>query len=107
MKPIRLHCLCLAILIMAGCNPDPDVKAPSTSNVSIYPNPAIDHVEIAVRFAGTSSLDVFDSEGEAALKTTVNGEGTISLDLNNRPSGIYHVIVQNGTQTVTKEFIKL
>ena len=107
MKSIKLHCLCLAILIMAGCNTDPDIQVPSVSNVSVYPNPAIDYVNIDVRFPGTSSLEVFDSEGESVLKTTLNGEGSVPLHLNNSPSGIYHVIVRNGAQTVTKEFIRL
>lgn len=108
MKSIKLHYVFLiGLLIVVGCNTDPDVKVSHTPNLSVYPNPAIDYVRIDVGFAGTSTLEVFDSEGELALKATMSDDSYHILDLNNRPAGIYHVIVTNGAQTVTQEFIKL
>ncbi|MGC3948285.1 MAG: T9SS type A sorting domain-containing protein [Chryseolinea sp.] len=107
MKSIKLLCLFLALLVFAGCNTDPDVEVTNSFKVHISPNPTQYSVGIVAFFEGNSSIEVIDSDGKSILRTTVGTNGVVYCDVEHHPSGVYHVIVIHGGETIVKEFIKL
>ena len=95
------------LLLATGCNTDPDVTAPSSFGIYIYPNPATEYVNISLTLGIETSVEVIDSNCELFFKGTVGSDGYFIVDIANHSSGIFHVIVTTSRETLTREFIKL
>ena len=67
----------------------------STTNMSIYPNPAVD--QLNVMLSKSASITVFNIMGQAVM--TVEGNiGANTIDLSNLSSGVYFINAGNDTQ---------
>jgi Secretion system C-terminal sorting domain len=74
-----------------------DTSKPDKEKVTVeaVPNPAISYTNVIVNFdykTGTSRL--YDLSGRLINETTISGEHTIPVDLNNLPQGIYIVDIR-------------
>lgn len=84
-----------------------DTKA--EMSMQVYPNPANNHVNVAVSgLQGQSILAVYDMSGKAVTSQTINVdyEGQIfNLNVDNFSQGIYFIKVVNGNAVMTKKLI--
>lgn len=82
----------------------------TTTAIDVYPNPAIDHVNIAFSRAGKgeTTIRITGVTGNTKIEQTINHLSdprveSVSLDLTKLPDGIYAVeIIQNLKRTVKK-----
>ncbi|MEJ1236798.1 T9SS type A sorting domain-containing protein [Chryseolinea sp. T2] len=107
MKSIKLQSLLAALFVLVGCNTEPDVEVQNWFNVYIYPNPVTEYVNLVPGHSGETSLEVIDSNGDYVLRTKVSGPEHINVNLSNHPSGVYHVVFINASETIVREFVKL
>ncbi|MFK7934762.1 MAG: T9SS type A sorting domain-containing protein [Saprospiraceae bacterium] len=87
--------------------------ANSVLDWSIYPNPAVDNLQISWQQAKESTrlfLRVIDTEGQEVARQSVDasvGLNTFNLDIANLPTGVYRFIVESKDDQFTETFIKL
>lgn len=72
-------------------------------NVSIYPNPAKDKIE--VQTLNNSQIDVFNIQGQK-IESTYCTDNIIIIDLLNLPRGVYVIKSHSDKGTITRKFIK-
>jgi hypothetical protein len=75
--------------------------------VSVYPNPAINHVSVVVSQANQGKLIVLNTLGQQILSETIEGNElqTISLETSNWQTGVYTILVQTNGKTATQKLI--
>ncbi|MCG8697514.1 MAG: T9SS type A sorting domain-containing protein, partial [Bacteroidales bacterium] len=75
--------------------------------INIYPNPASD--KVTVRFTGSSQdkgiVELFDAMGQLVLKTTVNKQEEIQLDVTDLSSGTYFVRMSKDEKSFVQKLI--
>jgi hypothetical protein len=79
------------------------ITAPSSGELSLFPNPAID--EITIGAIKTASITVYDPSGREIKMQKFCNEN-IKLDLGDLPSGIYFLRVENDDMCFLEKFIK-
>lgn len=93
-----------------GIQPDPAVLALSVKdvasdiNVSLFPNPAKDKINITGDNTGTSDYTIFDAMGRKIFNGTMTGDAH-SVDVSSLMTGVYFLNLQNGTQSSTRKFV--
>ena len=81
-------------------------SSPLTSGLKLYPNPAGKTLYVSLP-ANARKVEVYDISGRKIMSKWVRGSSTVSLDLKNLPSGIYHLAVKNRDGSLkTSRFIK-
>ncbi|RFN57611.1 T9SS type A sorting domain-containing protein [Marixanthomonas ophiurae] len=79
----------------------------SEENVSVYPNPANDELNIKLSQNLEADIRIFDTLGKLVVyQPNVNISGNYSVGVSNLNSGIYFVRINTEAGTVTKKFIK-
>ena len=77
-----------------------------TSGIKLYPNPAGRTLYVSLP-ANARKVEVYDISGRKIVSKWVRGNSTVSLDLKNLPSGIYHLTVKNRDGSLkTSRFIR-
>lgn len=61
--------------------------------IGVFPNPAIDNLEVSCGMAGMARVEVFDAGGRLVWSTTTQGE-QVTLDVRDWPVGQYQIRVQ-------------
>jgi len=78
--------------------------------VTIYPNPATDQINIQINsdVLSSSRIEIFDVSGKkiANLDQGISNDKTIGFSTNGLATGLYYVRVTMNNSTVTKKFIK-
>ena len=84
-----------------------DVEENNHSGISIYPNPTDGKITISLT-ADYNSIEIYDSFGRKVMsqQSTVNGQQVIDVDISSYPSGLYLVVVKNGTDRYYKRIVK-
>ena len=77
----------------------------SNINFLIYPNPAIDFINLKSD-SGIDGYLIYDIKGSMILKSTNNNSNDLSISLKNIYSGIYFIKIKSGTYKETVKFIK-
>ncbi len=76
-------------------------------NVSVYPNPANDILNVKLSQNLEADIRVFDTLGKLVVyQPNISISGSHSVSVSNLNSGIYFVRINTETGTVTKKFIK-
>ena len=73
-----------------------------TSDVSLYPNPANDLLNVYNAKNSTSLMVIFDLSGKTVLRSQVNS-GQNQLQLTNISSGVYLVELFNGGKKISNQ----
>jgi len=78
------------------------------TDVTIYPNPATDYIQLSVSDKLTSKeVTIYDLAGNLVLKNKINTSANESiLDINRLPKGIYILNFKSDQKNVTKKLIK-
>jgi PBP1b-binding outer membrane lipoprotein LpoB len=108
MKKVIALIACSVFLIQ-GCNTPPDI-VPTTSAISVYPNPAQDvaYIMLDNTTNEAAELNVFDPKGNLILQQDILSETyKTMLRLQQTPKGTYHIVFKRSGSTVTKRFVKL
>lgn len=74
------------------------------ADISLYPNPTVDVVNIDLKEIGTAQVIIVDSQGKTMSSQQV--KGTTTIDVVDWPSGTYYSNIQSEAGTLTKAFIK-
>ncbi|MFO8086423.1 MAG: T9SS type A sorting domain-containing protein [Bacteroidales bacterium] len=75
-----------------------------TMEMSIYPNPATDQVNITIEDYNNATVEVYNLLGEVVKSAQVTDENT-QLDVANLNNGTYIVRVMNGDNVATKKVV--
>jgi hypothetical protein len=79
------------------------IETIETTNVSVYPNPFSNNVNMVVDKAST--IKITDVIGSVICSGTVNA-GTNTIETGSFSSGVYFITISNNTGSVTKKMIK-
>jgi hypothetical protein len=71
--------------------------------VTMYPNPTAGDLQISINKENTS-VRIYDATGKLVDQLFISGRTTISMP---EASGIYHVVVGEGIEAISKQVIKL
>ena len=80
----------------------------SDLNISLYPNPAQDQINIKFNFVeeGDYQYELFDTKGSKVANGTLTGtEGTQTIDLTNLTNGVYLYRLKNGIELISTQKI--
>lgn len=79
----------------------------SEENVSVYPNPVNDELNIKLSQNLEADIRIFDTLGKLVVyQPNVNISGNYSVGVSNLNNGVYFVRINTEAGTVTKKFIK-
>lgn len=81
-----------------------DVEEQEAMNMSIYPNPVVDQVNITVEDFSNATLEIYNLLGEVVKSTQLSSQNT-QVDVSNLTNGTYIVRVVNGQKVATKKVI--
>lgn len=74
------------------------------SIISVYPNPAKDRINIDLSTIDTETeevrVEIYNNIGGKIMIKKISGSGIELIDLNELPSGTYHIIVKQGLETI-------
>ena len=70
---------------------------------NIYPNPAIDYVNIDL--PANADVRIFDNSGRQVMTTTVSSE-KFQINVSGYERGIYYLQVQKDGQVATRSFVR-
>jgi hypothetical protein len=86
-------------------NIDEENLSAITPDVSVFPNPATDHLTAKFSgFEGNATIQVFDLSGKVIVQTTVNTDDLFQMEVGDWPSGTYIIrsMDQKGHSTMRK-----
>jgi hypothetical protein len=75
------------------------------NNLSIYPNPFSDKINIDNQSGLSLTIDIIDLKGKL-IKTTQSNQINIGMDLNELTPGIYFITVSNESEKATFKIVK-
>ncbi len=75
-------------------------------SVNVYPNPAIDFVDVSLPEALNTMVYVYDMNGREVIKQAVKSTDKLRLDISNLTKGYYVIKLQNGETRYTAKFLK-
>jgi hypothetical protein len=75
------------------------------SAISIFPNPATQKITISTIHESHKTITVADVTGKIVLSVNTD-ESSYSINIENLPSGLYHVRVVDGTSIKDQKFVK-
>jgi hypothetical protein len=79
----------------------------NTSNVSVYPNPASDEVNINIEgLIGDVQVRILDLSGKEVYASNLNGSSVNTVNVNSLAKGVYTIEVKNEEKTITRKLIK-
>jgi hypothetical protein len=82
------------------------LKQQETQTLNIYPNPAIDYINIVYTPAINSIYEVFDVQGNKRFSGTLYPLGSQQLNISALQNGLYFLRVINGKSSISGKFIK-
>ena len=74
-------------------------------NIKVFPNPAKDHVTIAMNDALIDGLAVFSTDGKLVYENKQVGSNTVDIDCSHLTAGIYLVQVNIEDETIRQKLI--
>lgn len=75
-------------------------------NISIYPNPAADFVQVSSKASKIDSYDLTDTSGRKVLSSKVNAFET-KIDIKHLPKGVYILTLKSNGQSIHKKIVKI
>jgi hypothetical protein len=101
------------LFFTTGCSKKEKTEISNTTDLqlSIYPNPVSTEVRISIRYnrSHPGLLKVFDSKAEIAGEFNIEpnaGVKNFALNLADKPTGLYQVILESGNEFIKKSFLK-
>jgi len=88
-----------------------DIVNGSDGLVTVFPSPATDQIQVAMKFMNTASsvqVDVVDIAGRVVYSTSLKNvsEQTIAIPVASLSNGVYAVKLTNGNDLLVRKFVK-
>jgi len=83
-----------------------DVQHSASDGTHLWPNPALDHLQVTGIPEGASSLQLVDLQGRVLRHVAVNGQATVGLHLNDLAAGSYLVRTLGPDATILGRVVK-
>jgi hypothetical protein len=77
----------------------------SSSDVSVFPNPASDVLNVTVNLDEVANVELVDLTGKVVATQTVSNQGTATFNTANLSSGLYIVSIQTANGVVTQKVL--
>jgi len=89
-------------------NPATSVRSLQTSNIKLYPNPAVDYITISLNdkelnFDHTAKIEILNSLGEIVMTSAITDNQLI--DVSKLPAGVYYGKIYNGSEISQSQFV--
>lgn len=94
----------LNLTIYTKGNNEVGIEDVETFDVSVYPNPTLNHV--TVEATGIQSVEVFDALSRRIMNVEGKGDDTVGLDLDHCPTGTYYMRITTHNGVAIKKVIK-
>lgn len=75
------------------------------NTVSVYPNPAHNSLTIGTNVEGKAEVSVIDMTGRLVKHFTTNSVTGTQLNVENLESGMYFIMISNGSETAVSKFV--
>jgi len=93
-------------VIDAILTPSTSVNETAFNNASIYPNPASEQLTVSVpALSGSATYSIYSSTG-SLVTTGLFTTATTTLNVDMLSQGMYQVKINNGSECVTRTFMK-
>lgn len=81
--------------------------ANTQSQLSIYPNPATNHINIRTNGFNNATITILNTMGQTIFSQTLQAtQNAVSLNISNLASGVYFIKVNGKENMVTQKFVK-
>jgi hypothetical protein len=74
-------------------------------SISVYPNPAVDHIVLVRGATGSLTVEIFDVRGLAVGQPIRSNGGNLELSVRDLASGVYFLRIQQGPRTQTTTIV--
>ena len=74
--------------------------------ILLSPNPAQQTLMVEIPFKQTAQIRIVDINGKIILETRTNNSKT-DLSISNLASGVYQLVIENGSKMLRKKFVKV
>ena len=81
------------------------IASADESELSVYPNPASDIINLRMSNAGAADYFLYDMAGRLLVKGAMAAETPVQLDLSRFDNGVYYVAVVGDKIRVTKKIV--
>ena len=78
---------------------------PNTLEVTIYPNPSRDNINIVATEINNPTMQIINNLGQIVMQKTLN-QNTTQVDISGLKAGIYFVNIKTKDESVTKKIMK-
>jgi len=85
------------------------VKSFSERNLTVYPNPASQEINVIHDFSGNTEITIYNISGQPVLKSQnseTQGLNKNTLNISTLPTGMYSLHVRSGNDVKTVKFLK-
>lgn len=85
------------------------INSISEKNLTVYPNPADNEINVIHDFSGVTEITVYNIAGQPVLKNVNNessGLNKNTLNVSNLSSGMYSLMIRSGKDVKTTKFLK-
>lgn len=81
------------------------IENPEAANaITLFPNPASDHVELISSLPGNMNVEIFNAEGQMAA-SLVSDLKSVKIDLTGYPAGVYFLRIDQHRKQVFKKLV--
>jgi hypothetical protein len=91
--------------VFNGCTISGVSEMAEATSLKLFPNPAVNEINIQLPTADTWSVRVFNSNGQLVSTENVNQSSFIQLNIQNLNTGLYTVQAMNGAGRVYSEMV--
>jgi hypothetical protein len=91
-------------IAISGANVSVNELNSAADKVSVYPNPAKDHLTIATYSATNQRLEIYDITGQKIYTSDMLAYK--SIDISGFPAGMYILQLKTDNETLVKKFVK-
>ena len=85
-------------------SPIGNISEIAESDILIYPNPTKNILYIELPYFGTSLMSIYDINGKILYETRTDQANT-TLDVQNLPNGVYHILINTNNHSYHKYFL--
>ena len=92
-------------LSLLDCDLPLSVEDFVTDKIRLYPNPAVDFVNIDLPFSGEVSLELYNTFGEIVKTGGFLSSGILNYNISNINSGVYNLVIRSSTAVYSKAIV--
>lgn len=80
------------------------IKNSSYHDLSVYPNPAKDHIQVELENVFSGSFDIYDLTGRKLITKSAKSANGVTIDVSNLETGTYILLLNNNGRVFIEKF---